>query len=107
MRGNLKPTGPTKIGGSLKKMMTDQQHLYFRWLFEVSYSIAKRGHPYEEFLDIIELEKPRRVNFSPIVRMKMSIPTETFVLNRFLIKRLRIRSNNVILLGSCQIVQHI
>ena len=107
IKRNLTPTGPAKIGDSLKKMgvMTDQQHLYFRRLFEVSYSIAKRGHPYEEFLYIIELEKLHRVDFSPIVGMKVRVLAETFVLNRFLTKRLRIRSSNIILLVSCKIVQ--
>ena len=85
----LNPSSPTKIGDSLKKMsfMTIQQHLYFTWLFEVSYSIARWVCPFEEFFDIIELEKLNRVDFSPIVRMKMRVAAETFVLNRFLTKR--------------------
>ena len=35
------PSCPMKIGDCLKKIsfMTIQQHLYFTWLFEVSYSI--------------------------------------------------------------------
>ena len=33
---------------------TDQQHLYFSLLFEVRYSLAKRGRPYIEFIEIIE-----------------------------------------------------
>lgn len=42
---------------------TDQQHFYFSLLFEVRYSLAKRGRPYIEFLDIIELEKFLGVDF--------------------------------------------
>ena len=48
--------------------------------------------------------KITQVDFFPIVPMKMIVPTEillTFVLMRFVKKRLRKRSNNVILIVSC------
>ena len=67
MKKNLEITGPTKIGVknfALQKFwpekggaVIDQQRGYFRQLFEVSYSIPKRGHPHVEFVDIIKLEK--------------------------------------------------
>ena len=59
VRKNWMPTGPSKIGDGLTKMgvMTHQQLLYFKGLFEVSYSIAKQSHSYVEFREIIELEK--------------------------------------------------
>ena len=43
-------------------VMTDQR-LYFRQLFEVSYSFVKRGRPCLEFVDIIELKKLLGVDF--------------------------------------------
>ena len=42
---------PEKIGA-----MADQQRSYSRGLFEVSYSIVKRGHPHVQLVDIIELK---------------------------------------------------
>ena len=45
-------------------VMTDQR-LYFRQLFEVSYSFVKRGGPCLEFVDIIELKKLLGVDFFP------------------------------------------
>ena len=48
--------------------------------------------------------KITQVDFFPIVPMKMIVPTEillTFVLMRFVKKRLRKRSNNGILIVSC------
>ena len=49
----------------LKKLgvLTDQQRCYFRRLSEVSYSIAKRGHQYVPFVDIIKMEKLHAVDF--------------------------------------------
>ena len=44
-------------------VMIDQR-LYFRQLFEVSYSVAKPGRPFAEFVHIIELDKLHGVNFS-------------------------------------------
>ena len=60
------------------EVMNDKQHRYFRPLFEVSHCIAKRGHPYEEFEDIIELEKLHRVDFPPIVHMNMRMTAEIY-----------------------------
>ena len=50
----------------LKKLgvLTDQQRCYFRRLSEVSYSIAKRGHQYVPFVDVIKMEKLHAVDFS-------------------------------------------
>ena len=61
----LTPTGPTKIGESFKKSrsMTDAQKECFEKLFHVAYSVAKRGRPYTDFMDIIELEKLHNVKF--------------------------------------------
>ena len=61
----LTPTGPTKIGESFKKSgsMTDAQKECFEKLFHVSYSLAKRGRPYTDFMDIIEPEKLHNVKF--------------------------------------------
>ena len=63
----LTPTGPTKIGESFKKSgsMTDAQKECFEKLFHVAYSVAKRGRPYTDFMDIIELEKLHNVKFFP------------------------------------------
>ena len=63
----LTPTGPTKIGESSKKSgsMTDAQRECFEKLFHVAYSAAKRGPPYTDFMDIIELEKLHNVKFFP------------------------------------------
>ena len=80
--------------------MTDQQHLYFNQLFEKTYSVAKLGRMCTYFW----MGKITQVDFFPIVPMKMIVPTEillTFVLMRFVKKRLRKRSNNVILIVSC------
>ena len=61
----LTPAGPTKIGESFKKLgsMNDAQKECFEKLFHVFYSVAKRGRPYTNFMDIIELEKFHNVKF--------------------------------------------
>ena len=61
------PTGSTKTGESFKKSgsMTDAQKECFEKLFHVAYSVAKRGRPYTDFTDIIELEKLHNVKFFP------------------------------------------
>ena len=63
----LTPTGPTKIGESFEKSgsMTDAQKECFEKLFHVAYSVARRGRPYTDFMDIIELEKLHNVKFFP------------------------------------------
>ena len=45
--------------------MTDAQKECFEKLFHVAYSVAKRGRPYTDFMDIIELEKLHNVKFFP------------------------------------------
>ena len=63
----LTPTGSTKIGETYKKLgsMTDAQKECFEKLFHVTYSVAKRGQPYTNFMDITELEKLHNVKFFP------------------------------------------
>ena len=45
--------------------MTDAQKECFEKLFHVAYSVAKRGQPYTDFMDIIELEKLHNIKFFP------------------------------------------
>ena len=61
----LTPPGPTKIGESFKRSgkMTSQQKEYFERLFHVAYFIAKKGRPYTDYVEIIELEKLHKVKF--------------------------------------------
>ena len=63
----LTPTGPTKTGESFKKSgsMTDAQKECFEKMFHVAYSVAKRGRPYNDFMDITELEKLHNVKCFP------------------------------------------
>ena len=63
----LTPTGPTKIGESFKKSgsMTNARKDCFEKLFHVTYSVAKRGQLYINFMDIIELEKLHNVKLFP------------------------------------------
>ena len=63
----LTPTGPAKIGESFKKSgsMTDAPKECFKKLFHVATSVAKRGRPYTDFMDINELEKLHNVKFFP------------------------------------------
>ena len=63
----LTPAGPTKIGESFKKSgsMTDARKDCFEKLFHVAYSVAKRGQPYIDFMDKIELEKLHNVKLFP------------------------------------------
>ena len=102
------PTGTTEIRESEKNGCYDKSITFLlQAIVEATCSIAKRHHPYVKFVDTIELENCM-VYFSPIVRMTIRVPGKAllaFVLKRFLTKRLRGRSSDVILLVSCAIVQ--
>ena len=45
--------------------MTDAQKECFEKLFHVAYSVARRGRPHTNFMDITELEKLHNVKFFP------------------------------------------
>ena len=74
----------------------------------MTFSLWKRVCPYKEFVGIIGLKKLQGVYFSSMVCMNIRVLAEvllTLVLQRLLIMRLRIKSNNITLLISCVIVQ--
>ena len=59
-------TGKRLIGESLKNAgkLNNLDRAYLEKLFHISSAIAKKGRPYTDFQDHIELEKLHGINFS-------------------------------------------
>ena len=88
---NLTPSGSTLIGESLKKagQLREEDRSYLEKLFQVSYYIAIKGRPYNNFEDLVKLEKLHEVKFSHREHMSTVMParlSSSFPLNVFLKK---------------------